>query len=177
MNPLIARVAHDAAAPLEAMIARLLKKVALVALGMGCVIAASVFLTIDLFAFIQTLAGTLVAALSVAALFLIAAIVCLWLASRPERAATAAAQPLAAVASKEAQDNLPKPNPEFVAKIDAIVAPILEILRQAGLEKEALAVEAGAEIAKQLNAFSLVGFAIVAGVVIGRILRSKRALL
>jgi hypothetical protein len=38
------------------------------------------------------------------------------------------------------------------------------------MERERLAVEAGAEIAKQLHPFSLVAFAIAAGFILGRIL-------
>jgi uncharacterized membrane protein YcjF (UPF0283 family) len=182
MNPLIRRLAREVTAPLEEMLARSVKKLAFVVIGVTFLIGASVFLTIDLFLFTQILAGTLAAALCVAGFFLIAGIICLWLAVRPRRQSEsekATASPISAAAASENSHDTPSmpPNPEFAAKIDAIVAPILELLREADLQKEVLAVEAGTAIAKQLNPFSLIGFAIVAGVIIGRIARGKRTLL
>ena len=38
------------------------------------------------------------------------------------------------------------------------------------MERERLALEAGAEVARQLTAFSLVTFAMIVGIVIGRII-------
>ena len=53
---------------------------------------------------------------------------------------------------------------------------MVNVLRDAGLEKEVLAIEAGVEVAKQLNPLSLVVFALGAGVFLGRTLRSRRTL-
>ena len=45
MNPLIKRLAHEASAPLEEMLQRLIRVAALIALATGCAIAASAFFT------------------------------------------------------------------------------------------------------------------------------------
>jgi hypothetical protein len=50
------------------MLARLIKTATLVALATGCAIAASVFLTMDLYFFIESRWGTLITAAGVAAL-------------------------------------------------------------------------------------------------------------
>ena len=47
--------------------------------------------------------------------------------------------------------------------IDEAVAQLLEILRDAGRERERAALELAAELAKQLTSFSLITVAIVAG--------------
>jgi hypothetical protein len=183
MNPLISRLAHEASAPLEDMLARLIKTAALVALAAGCAIAASVFLTIDLYLFIESRAGPLIAAAGVAGLYLFFALVFLLLALRqPARAPAgdAAAAPIKApfaAASLGARAAPAQPrNPAFAANIDAAVAPVLNVLRDSGLDKEVLAIEAGVEVAKQLNPFSLMAFAVGAGVILGRTLRGRRTL-
>lgn len=187
MNPLISRLAHEASQPLEDMLARLIKTAALVALAAGCAIAASVFLTIDLYLFIESRAGPLIAAAGVAGLYLFFALVFLLLAlRRPARApvSDAAAAPIMqpvkapfSAASLGAQAAPAQPrNPAFAANIDAAVAPVLNVLRDSGLDKEALAIEAGVEVAKQLNPFSLMAFAVGAGVILGRTLRGRRTL-
>jgi uncharacterized membrane protein YqgA involved in biofilm formation len=59
----------------------------------------------------------------------------------------------------------------FANNIDETIALILDILHESGMERERLALAAGAEIAKQMRPFSLVVLALVAGFVIGRILK------
>ncbi|VTZ21443.1 conserved membrane hypothetical protein [Methylocella tundrae] len=186
MNPLIKRLAHEAVAPLEEMLARLIRTAALIAMATGCAIAASVFLTVDLFLYLQGLWGSLAAASCVAALYLVGAIIFLVLALRrpspapsasAPSATIASAPPVMAAASVGAQAAPPSPpNAAFAANIDAAVAPVLGVLREAGLEKEVIAIEAGAEVVKQLNPFSLVAFAVGAGVFLGRTLGTKRTL-
>ncbi|MGH6836660.1 MAG: hypothetical protein ACREC9_14235 [Methylocella sp.] len=53
------------------------------------------------------------------------------------------------------------------------VAPVLDILRDAGLVRERLALAAGAEIAKQLHPFSLAALAIAAGSILGQTLKQS----
>ena len=48
------------------------------------------------------------------------------------------------------------------------------LLRDAGLEKEIPTIEAGVQIAKQLNPLWLVAFGASAGVIVGRALRSGK---
>ncbi len=182
MNPLVRRLAQEAAAPLEEMLQRLIRTTALIVMATGCAIAASAFLTVDLFLYLQGLWGPLAAASSVAGLYLIGALIFFLLAMRRSTrtaGAAAAPQPVAAApvmaASVGAQVAPPAPhNPEFAANIDAAITPVLGVLRQAGLDKEVVAIEAGTELAKQLNPFSLIAIAAAAGVFLGRTLGVKR---
>jgi hypothetical protein len=73
----------------------------------------------------------------------------------------------------ETPGDSPPQNLAFANNIDEVVAPVFDILRDAGFERERLALAAGTEIAKQLHPFSLVAFAIVAGFVLGRILKQR----
>jgi hypothetical protein len=187
MNPFIARLAQQASAPLEDMLARLIKTAALVALAAGCAIAASVFLTIDLYLFIESKLGALAAAATIGGLYLLFAAIFVIAALRrpaappvseaaPEPVARAPAPGSFAAASLGAQAApAPAPrNPAFAANIDAAVDPVIDVLRDAGLEKEVLAIEAGVEVAKQLNPIALVALATGAGLIIGRGLRDRR---
>jgi hypothetical protein len=179
MKPLIRHFTQEAAAPLEDMLARLIRSAALIAMGVGCAIAASVFLTIDLYLYVEHLKGPLIAAASIAGAYLLAAPIFLWLGMRrPSRSPpreldfeSAATAPLTA-ASVGAQA-APR-SAELATNIDRAVAPVLNVLRDAGLQREVLSIEAGTEVAKQLSPFSLVAFAAGAGIVIGRALRDRR---
>ncbi len=71
----------------------------------------------------------------------------------------------------EAKESLPSQKAEFANNIDETVAPFLGILKEAGMERERLALEAGTEVAKQLHPFSLVAVAMLAGIILGRILK------
>ena len=71
----------------------------------------------------------------------------------------------------EAKEPLPSQKAEFANNIDETVAPFLDILKEAGMERERLALEAGVEVAKQLHPFSLVAVAMLAGIILGRILK------
>ncbi|WOJ89803.1 phage holin family protein [Methylocapsa polymorpha] len=168
MTALITRLARDAAAPIGQMGERLLKMATLLFVAMCCLFFASVFLTIALYTFIQTFEGTAIAALGVGALYVGVGLICIILALRssapPGSAASVAAAPV------ETDEKRPEPSPEFATNIDGTIAPILDILRDGGFERERLAVEAGATIAKQLNPFSVVAFATVAGFMLGRVL-------
>jgi len=169
MTALITRLARDAAAPIGQMGERLLKMATLLFLAMCCLFFASVFLTIALYTFVQTFEGTAIAALGVGALYLGVGLICIILAVRSSTAPDRAASVTAAT-PVETDEKRPEPSPEFATNIDGAIAPILDILRDAGFERERLAVEAGATIAKQLNPFSVVAFATVAGFMLGRVL-------
>lgn len=186
MNPLIKRLAHEASAPLEDMLSRLIKTAAFVILAVGCAIAASVFLTMDLYLFIEERAGTLIAAASVAGLYLVGAVIFLLLAlRRPHRAPAAtsgmgapaiAAPVTAASLGANAAPAQPRDPAAFAARIDTSVAPVLNILRDAGLNKEARAIEAATQIAKQVNPVAFLALTVGAGVMLGRTLRARRTL-
>jgi hypothetical protein len=170
MNALISRLISDAAAPVEQMSARLFKKAVLSLVAIGCLFVCSIFLTIALFIFVQPLAGTLIAALGTGSLYLAVAGICFVVASRDRGDQ---ATPAAAVSDPmtEMKGNSSTQKLAFASNNDEAVAPILDFLREAGLERERLALEAGMEIAKRLHPFSLVALAVAAGFVLGRSLK------
>jgi hypothetical protein len=152
------------------MSARLFKKAVLSLVAIGCLFVCSIFLTIALFIFVQPLAGTLIAALGTGSLYLGVAGICFVVASR-ERGDQAT--PAAAVSDPmtEMKGNSSTQKLAFASNNDEAVALILDFLREAGLERERLALEAGMEIAKRLHPFSLVALAVTAGFIVGRILK------
>jgi hypothetical protein len=62
----------------------------------------------------------------------------------------------------------------FSRQIDGIVAPIDDVLRSAGLERERATLLAGAAIAKELKPLTSVAFALVAGFIVGRNMRARQ---
>jgi hypothetical protein len=62
----------------------------------------------------------------------------------------------------------------FSRQIDGIVAPIDDVLRSAGLERERATLLAGAAIAKALKPLTRVAFALVAGFFVGRNMRARQ---
>ena len=172
MNALINRLISEATAPIGKMSARLFKKAVLFFVAMSCLFVSSIFLTIALFVFVQPLAGTAMAALATGTLYLGVALICIIVASRDRagQATPAAAEPYQMT---DAKGSSPSQKLALANTIDDAVMPILDILHEAGLERERLALAAGAEIAKQLHPFSLAAFAIVAGFILGRILKQR----
>ncbi|MGH6853140.1 MAG: hypothetical protein ACREDJ_08120 [Methylocella sp.] len=169
MNRLINRLVSAAAAPIGEMSARLFKSAALFSFAMSCLFVSAIFLTIALFVFVQPLAGTAIAALGAGGLYLGGALICLAVASR-EKSRHSAPAALASGPMPETNGNPTSQKFAFAGNIDAAVAPVLDILRDAGLERERLALAAGAEIAKQRRLFALATVAIVTGFILGRIL-------
>ncbi|QBR71817.1 hypothetical protein CU048_11635 [Beijerinckiaceae bacterium] len=176
MNRVISQLISDATAPIGEMSARLFKKAALFFLAMGFLFFSVVFLTIALFVFLQAWLGSAIAALSVGGVFLAAALICLLVALRDKSPASPSVAAAATAPRRESPEKPPRQKLVFSENIDESVAPILDILQEAGLERERLALQAGTEIAKQLQPFSLVAFAIVAGFIFGRILKQRNPL-
>jgi hypothetical protein len=172
MNALINRLISDATAPMEKMSARLFKKAVLFFVAMSCLFVSSIFLTIAFFAFVQPLAGTAIAALGTGGVYLGVALICIVFASRG-RSRHSAPAAAASGPMTETERNRLAQKLAFSSNIDETVAPILDILRDAGLERERLALAAGTEIARQLHPFSLVALAIVVGFILGRILKQR----
>jgi hypothetical protein len=173
MNALIGRLISDATAPVEQMSARLFKKAVLFLVAIGCLFVCSIFLAIALFIFVQPMAGTAIAALGTGSLYLGVAGICVLVASREraEQAAPAAAEsgPMTGPKGNSSTQKL-----AFVSNNDEAVAPLLDFLREAGFERERLALEAGMEIAKRLHPFSLVALAIAAGFILSGTLKQRR---
>jgi hypothetical protein len=172
MNALISGLISNATVPVEQMSARLFKKAVLLLVAIGCLFVCSIFLAIALFIFVQPLAGTTIAALSTGSLYFCVAGICIVVASRDraDRASPAAAE---SDPMTETQGNSSTQKLAFASNSDEAVAPILDFLRDAGLERERLALEAGMDIAKRLHPFSLVALAIAAGFILGRILEQR----
>jgi hypothetical protein len=172
MSRLISRLVSQATAPVGEMSTRLFKKAALIFVAMSCVFVGTIFLTIALFVFVQPLAGTAIAAVGTGGLYLGVAIICIVIMSRDSRGQAAPA----AVASgpiPETKGNPTSQNRALANNIDEAVAPILDILRDSGLDRERRALEAGASFAKQLHPFSLVVLAIIAGFILSRVLNQR----
>jgi hypothetical protein len=173
MNALISRLISDATTPVERMSARLFKKAVLLLVAIGCLFVCSIFLTIALFIFVQPLVGTVIAALGTGSLYLGVAGICIVVASRNrvDQVTPAAVESGTMTGTK---GNSSTQKLAVASKDDEAVAPILDFLREAGLERERLAVETGIEIAKQLHPFSLVALAVAAGIILSQILKQRR---
>ena len=160
----VARLVGGAMAPLVDQVtafgASLLRKLALFAVAALCMVVVVVALTIAFDLWIASLAGPIVGALAVAGLYLAIAVVAVALAlrggARPAQADTEEPAPQAASAAKD-------------EKVDQFTAPILAMLASLGLRREQIAVLAGASLAKRLGPVPLVGIAIVAGFLVGRL--------
>ena len=172
MSRLINRLVSEATAPIGAMSTRLFKKAVLIFVAVSCLFGGAVFLTIALFVFVQPLVGTAIAALGTGGLYLGVAIICVIVASRGSSRYSAPAA-LASGLLPETNGNPSSQERAFASNIDEAVAPILDVLRDSGLDRERRALEAGAEIAKQLRPFSLAAVAIVAGFIFGRTLKRR----
>ena len=118
-------------------------------------------LTIAFDLWIASLAGSIVGALAVAGLYLAVAVVAVVLATRggAKPAQAGAEEPESTATASAAKDE----------KVDQFTAPLLAMLASLGLRREQIAVLAGASLAKRLGPVPLVGIAIVAGFLIGRL--------
>lgn len=175
MNAQLSRLISSATVPIEEMTARLMKSAALVSTALVCFIVGAALLTAALFVYVQRLLGTAMTALAIGILYLgVAGILIIFVALRRSRKPQTVAD-LARVG--HTADYPPPERLAFARSIDEAAAPILGVLRQEGLERERLALAAGAEIAKQLHPFSLLAFATVAGLVLGRIIKQRAELL
>ncbi len=149
--------------------ANLFRKVVLFLVAGLCLLVVLLALTIAFGLWITSLAGAVVGCLAVAGLYLLVAALAIALAlgggakARVERA--------------EAPDPRRDEERAFDAQIDQFSAPLLRMLQQLGLKRELIAVLAGTSVAKRLGPLPLVGLAIVAGFLIGRMWKNWRGLL
>ena len=173
MFDLVARLIGGAVSPLVDQVtafgASLIRRLALFLVAALCAIVVIIALTIAFDLWIASLASPIVGALAVAGLYLAIAVAAVSLALRDGR------KP-ASEASREEQEAESAVHATSES-VDEFTAPILTILRSLGLRREQLAVLAGASLAKQLNPLPLVGIAIVAGFLIGRMWQGWDALL
>ena len=176
MFGLVARLIGGAISPLVDQItafgASLLRKLALFVVAALCMVVVLIALTIAFDLWIATLAGPIVGALAVAGLYLAVAVAAVVLALRGNaRSAQGNSQVAAEDATRQAESNAKD------EKVDQFTAPILAMLASLGLRREQIAVLAGASLAKRLGPVPLVGIAIVAGFLLGRLWRGWDALL
>ena len=178
MSSLVNGLARDAAEPFERLGARFLRQGALFIFSLACLLVSLVFLTIALNDFLQARAGTEIAALSIGGAYLSLAFISLAVVGvamrdTPDSGQETPIAPRVKVAGEETapmQSNAPS---EFARQIDDVVAPILGVLRDAGLERERAALLAGAAIAKELKPLTGVAVAIVTGFILGRKLHAR----
>lgn len=169
MNEFVNRLLREATAPIVESSTRLIQKAVLVLFAVICLFVSWIFITVALYDFLEPLIGHADAALGLAGLYLIAGLLFLFSAKR--RASRRSRRSSVLEKAKLMQDiaETDQENGDFENNIDRSIAPFLEILQEAGMERERLALKAGAEAARQLTPFSLVALAMVVGVFIGRI--------
>lgn len=170
----VARLIGGALSPLVDQVtafgASLLRKLALFLVAAICMVVVVIALTVAFDLWIASFAGAIVGALAVAAVYLAVAIAAVVLAMRggsrsQEAEQPAADEPVAAAAAEKDE------------KVDQFTAPILAMLASLGLRREQIAVLAGASLAKRLGPVPLVGIAVVAGFLLGRLWQGWEALL
>lgn len=171
----VARLIGGAVSPLVDQVtafgASILRKLALFVLAAVCLMVVVIALTIAFDLWISSLAGPILGALAVAGLYLIMAVTAVVLALRDGRNPSEATVPSGETAEQEAREAAKD------EKVDQFTAPILAMLASLGLRREQIAVLAGASLAKRLGPVPLVGIAIVAGFLVGRIWRGWEDLL
>ncbi len=162
ITPVIDQISHSSA--------RLLRKLALFLLAGVCLVVVLIALTIAFDLWIASMAGAIAGALAVAGLYLSVAIIAVVFAVRAPKPKTPTPEDAAQRKQADADSTLN-------AQVDAFAAPLLNILQSLGLRREQLAVLAGTSFAKQLGPIPLVGLAIVAGFLIGRMAGTLRTFL
>lgn len=174
MKALFSRLISDATDPIVEISTRLVQKAVLFFLALSCLSVSWIFLTVAFYAFLEPLMGHADAALSLSGLYLFVSLIGFYFAKRqmPGRTRGTPVAEKAKWMRRSAESNQEKA--DFVNNIDKTVAPFLDILQEAGMERERLALEAGAEVARQLTPFSLVTFAMVVGIIIGRIIGQEK---
>ncbi len=166
MNRLLNRLIADAMAPVEEMSTRFLKGAVLFFWAMGALLVSAAFLTVALFDLLQPLEGNAGTALILGCLYLGIATICIILTVRQKPHSRGGR---ARVSLEDGR--LPPQKAEFAKNIDSAVKPIVEILRDAGMDRERVAIESAAELAKQLHPFSLVAFAMLGGLLLARLIK------
>jgi hypothetical protein len=179
--------------------AQFLKKGALCLSGLACLVVSLAFFTVALNDYVRSIAGSEIAALSIGAAYLSFALILFTIATSlasgfrqpadtnsPDTNSAMSAsfksgaeEPIKSGAEKMTLSRsieMSSPSVEAVAfsrQIDGIVAPIDDVLRSAGLERERATLLAGAAIAKELKPLTSVAFALVAGFIVGRNMRVR----
>ena len=172
MFNLLARLVGGAVQPLIDRLsmagASLLRRLAFFLVAGICFVVVLIALTIALDLWVAELAGPVAGALAVAGVYFAIGVTAGAIGMRSGvKPAPGAQAPPAEAETKRARQT----------QIDQFIAPLLDMLMRLGLRREQLAVLAGASLAKQLRPVPLVGLAIIAGFVAGRMWKGWDALL
>jgi hypothetical protein len=169
---------------LELFGAQLLRRGAVFIFGLYCLFVSLAFMTVALNDFLRTMVGSKIAALSIGGAYLCIALISLAffgnaMRSKPE---SDEGTPVATkgktlvretTLGNEAAEIQSVEQKEFARQIDDIVAPVLDVLHDGGLERERAALVAAAAITKELRPLIGAAFAIAVGFILGRILGER----
>jgi hypothetical protein len=179
MTSPIKRLAHHAAEPYERMGAQLLRRGALLILAIACFAVSLAFFTIALYGFLRSVAEPEIAAVIIGGVYLCAAV---FFAAFARTGTQKAPDPgegsdgsLLAVSSavKKTPWQSKAPN-GFSREIDRVIAPVFNVLGEAGLERERAMLVAASSVVKEITPLAAVALAIVAGFALGRRLQRPR---
>ena len=160
---------------LERFGAQPLRRGAVFIFGLFCLLVSLAFMTVALNEFLQTMVGTKFAALSGAYHCIAAISLAFVVASMRSKPESDEGTPVATkgktlvgetTLGNEAAEIQSVKRKEFARQIDDIVAPVLDVLHNGGLERERAALVAGA--AKELRPLMGAAFAIAVGFLLGR---------
>ncbi len=185
VKSLIEGIAEDATAPIAQIGGRLIVTAALSALAIVSAAAAAVFLTSALYTTVERVFGGLEAMLAVGGLYLVVAAgfaVAVFLRS-PARSSTAmqtsmeegarmaAIAPLETARSDAAASG--GRESELGRSLERLALPVLDLLREQGMERERVALAAAVMAAKEMRPWMLVGLSMVVGVAVGSFARTR----
>jgi hypothetical protein len=179
MTSPIKRLAHDSAQPFEQMGAQLLRKGALVILAIACFAVSLAFFTIALYGFLLGVVEPEIAAVIVGGAYLCIAVLFVAFArTRTQKApdpgeGSHGSLPAVSSAVKKTPWQSKGPN-GFSRQIDRVIAPVFNVLHDAGLERERAMLVAASSVVKELTPLAAVALAIVAGFALGRRLQRPR---
>jgi hypothetical protein len=179
MTSPIKRLARDAAQPFEQMGAQLLRRGALLILAVTCFAVSLAFFTIALYGFLLGIVEPEIAAVIVGGVYLCTAILFAVFARTATQKApdpggrSRGALPAVASAGEKSpwQSQASK---GFSRQVDRIIAPVFNVLREAGLERERAMLVAASSVVKEITPLAAVALAIVAGFALGRRLQRPR---
>jgi hypothetical protein len=178
MTSLIKQLAHDATEPFERLGVQLLRRGAPLVVAVSCLGVSLVFLTAALNNFLQELMGPQLATLSVGGIYLCAAAIAFICSATGRQKSSLPEQdsprPFPIRPEVAQPPSPPQGVSAFSQQIEGIVAPMLGVLHDAGLERERAALLAGAAIAKELKPVACVAFAVITGFVVGRRLHKRQ---
>jgi hypothetical protein len=185
MSSVVTQLAEDVAAPIERVGSRVLAKAAFLVLAFVAIAVSAVFLTVALFMVLEPEIGALNTTLAIGGIYLVAAAAFaaagfLWGSREPREKTPAKASTPIRLSAKAAESAEKAEAPEQVKSragdpaaqklglaLDQAASPLLDLLREQGMERERLALAAGVTLAKELRPWMVVGLALAVGLVMG----------